>query len=111
MAAQQPDALAVAQQFLRGGGFEYRQYTARALDDESNRLARGLQRVGIGRGLAQGIEGVRGAARDAERGVDQRAVEVEEQRPHQPARTSSAATAGSVLPSRNSRNAPPPVEM
>src|SRR5690606_22977308 len=31
--------------------------------------------------------------------------------PIQPPRCSSAATAGRVLPSRNSRNAPPPVEM
>src|SRR5690606_40104813 len=30
---------------------------------------------------------------------------------HGHARSASAATAGSVLPSRNSRNAPPPVEM
>ncbi len=28
-----------------------------------------------------------------------------------PARSSSMATAGRVLPSKNSRNAPPPVEM
>ena len=51
MAERQPDALAVAQQIRRGGAFEYRSYTAHELDRESNRLARGLQAIGIGPGV------------------------------------------------------------
>ncbi len=51
MAERQPGALAVAQQLRRGKSFTYRSYTARDLDRESNRLARGLQRIGIGPGV------------------------------------------------------------
>src|SRR3954462_1093419 len=52
------------------------------------------------------------AGKDADGGVDEGAVEIEEiQHYFLSARALRAATAGSSLPSRNSRNAPPPVEM
>ncbi len=51
MAAQQPEALAVAQQIRSGSSFTYRSYTAHELDCESNRLARGLQAIGVGPGV------------------------------------------------------------
>lgn len=51
MAAAQPDALAAAQQIPQGGKFMYRQYTARELDNESNRLARGLTKIGVEPGV------------------------------------------------------------
>jgi len=51
MATEQPDALAVAQQIPGAGGFTYRQYTALELDRESNHLARGLHKIGIGPGV------------------------------------------------------------
>ena len=51
------------------------------------------------------------AHRDAMFGVDQRSVEVEQTQHYSEARALSAVTAGSSLPSRNSRKAPPPVEM
>jgi acyl-CoA synthetase (AMP-forming)/AMP-acid ligase II len=49
IAARQPDALAVAVQRPAGGDgkHDYKTYTARELECESNRLARGLARVGI----------------------------------------------------------------
>ncbi|MCH7959602.1 MAG: AMP-binding protein [Candidatus Hydrogenedentes bacterium] len=52
LAQEQPDALAVVVQGRqdRDGRFAYRKLTAKELDEESNRLASGLLRAGIGRG-------------------------------------------------------------
>ena len=52
LAQDQPDALAVVVQGRqdRDGRFSYQKLTAQELDEESNRLASGLLRVGIGRG-------------------------------------------------------------
>lgn len=50
MAERQPDALAVAVQRRSGDRFVYEKLTARVLEDESNRVARGLETIGIGRG-------------------------------------------------------------
>jgi acyl-CoA synthetase (AMP-forming)/AMP-acid ligase II len=51
-ALAQPHTLAVVQPRgnLRGGRMRYRHYTYRELDAESDRLARGLERVGVRRG-------------------------------------------------------------
>lgn len=51
--ARQPDALAVAVQQLPGrdGRHPYLTYSARELESESNRLARGLTRLGVGDGM------------------------------------------------------------
>jgi acyl-CoA synthetase (AMP-forming)/AMP-acid ligase II len=51
-AATQPTALAVVQPrgYLRGGRMRYRHYTYGELDAESDRLARGLEQVGVRRG-------------------------------------------------------------
>lgn len=53
MAQRQPEALAVVVQEKRGrdGRYRYRELTAKELDEESNRLARGLEKIGIGRGV------------------------------------------------------------
>ena len=53
MAARQPDALAVVVQGGRGsnGEFVYRKYSARELDEDSDRIAHGLAQTGIGRGV------------------------------------------------------------
>jgi acyl-CoA synthetase (AMP-forming)/AMP-acid ligase II len=51
MAGQQPETLAVAQQVVRGSAFTYRTYTMQELDRESNRLARGLMKIGVGPGV------------------------------------------------------------
>ena len=53
IAAEQPDALAVAVQQAAGrdGKHAYKTYTAEQLEAESNRVARGLRRVGIGDGV------------------------------------------------------------
>ena len=52
-ALAQPHTLAVVQPrgHLRGGRMRYRHYTYRELDAESDCLARGLERAGIGRGV------------------------------------------------------------
>jgi acyl-CoA synthetase (AMP-forming)/AMP-acid ligase II len=52
-ASAQPMTLAVVQPTTRDslGRFRYRHYTFRELDEESDRLARGLTSVGIGRGI------------------------------------------------------------
>src|SRR4029077_20171208 len=78
----------------------------------------GAQHIAPPQLRADALERMRKARGDAGLRIDQRAVEIEQ---HQPARrrprnihharASSAATAGSFMPSRNSRNAPPPVEM
>jgi acyl-CoA synthetase (AMP-forming)/AMP-acid ligase II len=53
MARERPQTLAVVQPFGRDrhGRVRYRHYTFRELEAESNALARGLGRVGIGRGV------------------------------------------------------------
>src|SRR6185437_14434610 len=51
------------------------------------------------------------AGGDAVLGIDQGTVEVEQAKHYFAARAFSAVTAGNSLPSRNSRKAPPPVEM
>lgn len=51
MAAAQPDALAVAQQIRTAGRFTYTRFSAWDLEQESNRLAHGLLRIGIGPGV------------------------------------------------------------
>jgi acyl-CoA synthetase (AMP-forming)/AMP-acid ligase II len=52
-ARAQPHTLAVVQPLGRDadGRLRYRHYTFRELDDESDRLARGLERCGVGRGV------------------------------------------------------------
>ncbi len=47
MAARQPDATAIVCPWRRGGG----SFTYRQLEERSNRIARGLSEVGIGRGV------------------------------------------------------------
>ena len=47
MAARQPDATAIVCPWRRGGG----SLTYRQLEERSNRIARGLSEVGIGRGV------------------------------------------------------------
>ncbi|KAG1390196.1 hypothetical protein G6F58_013061 [Rhizopus delemar] len=87
----------------REGGAQRRTDPAQQCLLRRYRMVHLLQRIGDARG-------------NADLRIDQRTVEVEEQDitatigAHAP-RASRAATAGSVLPSRNSRNAPPPVEM
>ena len=51
MAAQHPDTAAVIIQHARGGAFEYETCTLRELNDESDALAWGLERIGVGRGM------------------------------------------------------------
>jgi acyl-CoA synthetase (AMP-forming)/AMP-acid ligase II len=53
MAETQPQTLAIAQPFGRDrhGRIRYRHYTYRELNAESDVLARGLERIGIGRGV------------------------------------------------------------
>jgi acyl-CoA synthetase (AMP-forming)/AMP-acid ligase II len=53
VAAQQPDALAVAAPAGRdrGGRLRYARVNYRELDEHSDRIARGLDRMGIGRGV------------------------------------------------------------
>ena len=53
MAQQQPDAPAVIVQGKESlsGTYSYTRFSARELDDESNRLARGLLQAGIGHGV------------------------------------------------------------
>jgi acyl-CoA synthetase (AMP-forming)/AMP-acid ligase II len=53
MAADRPQTLAIVQPRGRDrlGRFRYRHYTFRELDQESDRLAAGLERVGVGRGV------------------------------------------------------------
>ena len=51
MAQQQPDDLAVVVQEVRGSKTVYPQYTFRELEEESNRIANGLERIGITRGM------------------------------------------------------------
>jgi acyl-CoA synthetase (AMP-forming)/AMP-acid ligase II len=53
MAEAQPQTLAIAQPFGRDrhGRIRYRHYTYRELNAESDALARGLERIGIGRGV------------------------------------------------------------
>lgn len=52
MAKRQPDALAVVVQGARdaSGNYAYTRVTAKELDEESNKVAHGLQRIGIGPG-------------------------------------------------------------
>ena len=51
MAQQQPNALAVVVQEAHGSDIRYPQYTAKELEEESNRIANGLERIGITRGM------------------------------------------------------------
>lgn len=53
MAQSQPQTLAIAQPFGRDrhGRIRYRHYTYRELNAESDALARGFERIGIGRGV------------------------------------------------------------
>ena len=51
MAEQQPDDLAVVVQDAHGSNTVYHQYTFKELDEESNRIANGLERIGITRGM------------------------------------------------------------
>src|SRR6185437_3592136 len=63
------------------------------------------------RGHVQPRQRMLHAGGDAVLGIDQGAVEIEQAEHYFAARAFNAVTAGSSLPSRNSRNAPPPVEM
>jgi acyl-CoA synthetase (AMP-forming)/AMP-acid ligase II len=53
MAEARPQTLAIAQPYGRDrhGGIRYRHYTYRELNDESDALARGFERIGIRRGV------------------------------------------------------------
>ena len=100
-------------QIVLDGGFDPGRIAQQRHETGAQRRADPAPQFLLGRDrMFQLRQRVRDAAGDADGRIDQRAVQIEEQRgaTHAP-RASSAATAGSVLPSRNSRNAPPPVEM
>ena len=81
------------------------------VDPRNARSRRLLQGLGFrSEGVMRGRFGLGDTAREAEVFSLDAAAWIRSGRAPQP-RASSAATAGSVLPSRNSRNAPPPVEM